>query len=81
MKESMAYIIMGAASAYAALYLATPDGKKWVDENTTIAVIFGSTLILSGLGLILDFSQWVKVALAFGVVGAPMVARKIIWQP
>ena len=81
MKETIAYLIMGAASAYAALYIATPEGKKWVDENTTIAVILGSSLILAGLGLVLDSGNWLKVALAFGVVGAPMVARKIIWQP
>lgn len=78
MKETLAYLAMALISAYYAMYLATPQGKAWIDANTTMGVIIGSSLILSGLGLILDSGQWLKVALAFGAVGAPMVARKVL---
>lgn len=78
MKQLVSYLIIGAASSAFAFFLSQNDGKKWVDENTALAVIIGSSIIVVGLAPALPPHQWRKVALAFGVAGAPMVARKIL---
>jgi len=75
--EIATYTLMGAVSALFAWLISQPDGAEWIDENTTVGVVIGSSVILAGLAVILPRRQWRKVALAFGVVGAPMVARKI----
>jgi hypothetical protein len=61
-------------SAYAA-WLATEDGKAWIDENTTLGVVLGVAGVLATLRLTLPSIAWRHVVGAFAAAGAPLVVR------
>ncbi len=78
MKQALSIgLAAGLGSAYAA-YLSSDEGKKWIDENTTVGVIIGVGLVLAVLRFGLDGESWRTVRGAFVAAGAPMIVRKIL---
>src|SRR5262245_19164065 len=61
-------------TAYAA-WLATEDGKAWIDENTTLGVVVGGSGVLATLRLTLPGIAWRHVVGAFLAAGVPLVVR------
>jgi hypothetical protein len=70
-------ILLGAASAYAAL-LSTRPGRKFADERSAESVILGVGLVLAALRFLLSASAFGRVVAAFAVAGSPMVARSLL---
>lgn len=65
------------SSIYAA-WLSTPEGKRWVDENTTTAVVLGVGGVLALLRGVVDRETWFRVFGLFAAAGAPLVVRGVL---
>jgi hypothetical protein len=70
-------ILLGAASAYAAL-LSTRPGRKFADERSAESVILGVGLVLAALRLLLPGQAWGRVVVSFIVAGTPMISRSLL---
>ncbi len=77
MRSLESYTIIGLISSLYAIGLNTTMGKKFTDQYTWATVCIGTSIVLSGLRLIIPKEYWYKLATAFVVAGAPMIFRSL----
>jgi MFS-type transporter involved in bile tolerance (Atg22 family) len=77
MRSLESYTIIGLISSLYAIGLNTTMGKKFTDQYTWATVCIDTSIVLSGLRLIIPKEYWYKLATAFVVAGAPMIFRSL----
>ena len=77
MRSLESYTIIGLISSLYAIGLNTTMGKKFTDQYTWATVCIGTSIVLSGLRLIIPKEYWYKLATSFVVAGAPMIFRSL----
>ncbi len=61
-----------------ARFLATDEGRRWIDDNTTLGVVLGVGTVIGLARVGMDERSWHTLRNAFLAAGAPMVVRKFL---
>lgn len=61
-----------------ARFLATDEGRQWIDDNTTLGVVLGVGTVIGLARVGMDAHNWRTLRNAFVTAGAPMVVRKFL---
>ena len=69
---------LGLCAAGYAVALNTENGRHLANEYTWLSVVFGNSLIMLFLRMLLPRYYWNIIAASFIAAGTPMIARSIL---
>jgi NhaP-type Na+/H+ or K+/H+ antiporter len=72
------YAILFMLAVGYAFFLNTGQGRRFVDQYTWASVVIGALLALGAVWFMIPTNSWLKVLVAFGLVGIPMIGRSLL---
>ena len=72
------YVILFLLALGYAFFLNTEHGKRFADQYTWASVVIGTLLAMGAVWFMIPTNSWLKVLVAFGLVGIPMLGRSLL---